>query len=207
VRARGCLVGVLGVAAGLALLGQAADVGARHLATDKIETRARQVVPESSGVHAWIRSFPFLKVGINGHVDEIGLRAARVVEKPLVFTDVIVDLKGVRVSVSQVATSAQIDVTHVDRGTITMTVLETGLAQALPASAAGSLGTAALAGAKVSVNATTRHLVVALPGVASVALPLPKADLLPCTPAVTQLADRITLSCTFTQVPSAFTSS
>jgi hypothetical protein len=190
---------VLGVAAGLALLGEAADVGARHLATSKIEQRVGQVVPEASGVHAWIHSFPFLKVAVDGHVDEIGIRAARVVEKPLVFTDVAVDLRGVRVSVSQLATAAQVDVTHVDHGTISLTVTEADLERAIPGA------TGAVTGATVSVNPATRRLVVAVPGAAAVTLPLPKADLLPCTPQVTQAGDRITLACEFTQVPSAFT--
>lgn len=192
-------MGVLGVAAGLALLAEGADVGARHLATSKVQQRVSQSVPEASGVHAWIRSFPFLKVGLNGHVDEIGVRAARVVEKPLVFTDVSVDLRGVRLSVSQLATWAQIDVTHIDRGTIELTVTESSLAQALPPQAA-----AAASGATVSINAAARQLVISVPGLAPVDLPLPKADLLPCTPQVTQSADRITLGCQFTQVPSAF---
>lgn len=199
---RGCLGGLLGVVVGLALLGEAVDVGARHVATSKLEERVSQAVPEASGVHAWIRSFPFLKVAFDGDIDEIGVRAARVVEKPLVFTNVSVDLRGVRVSVTDLATSAQVNVTEIKQGTVELTVTESSLEQALPPAVA-----ALAPRATISVNAATRQLVISVAGIAAVDLPLPKVDLLPCTPTVTQVPGGITLGCQFTQVPSAFASS
>src|SRR5579862_6388885 len=96
---RGCLFGLLGVAVGLAAVGEAADIGTRHLATSKIDQRISAAVPSSRGVHAWIHSFPFLQVAVNGHVDEVGARVASVTVHKVVFTDILVDLTGVRVSV------------------------------------------------------------------------------------------------------------
>ena len=64
---RGCLVGLLGVVVGLGFIGEAADVTARHVATSKIESRIREAVPGASGVSVSIHSWPFLKVGVDGH--------------------------------------------------------------------------------------------------------------------------------------------
>jgi hypothetical protein len=211
--ARGCLVGLLGVVAGLALLGDLADVGTRHLATSKIEQRIGQSVPEASGVRARIRSWPFLKVAVDGHVDEIDAHVSKVLVKPLVFSDVGVELRGVRVSVADMVTDARVDVTHIARGTITLTVTEGDIERALVALVPGgvrppsaAVSTNVLSHVVVSVDPVARRLVLAAPGFAKVSLALPGADLLPCIPAVAQAAASITLSCTFDHVPSAFTS-
>ena len=208
--ARGCAVGLLGVVAGLALLGELADVGARHLATSKVEQRIAQAVPEARGVRARIRSWPFLKVAVDGRVDEMGAHVTRIVERPVVFSDVDVDLRGVQISVSDMVTNARFRVTHIERGTVTLKVTEADLAQAVAGapvggSALGPIGSL-LTRAQVSVDARSRRLVVAVPGVTSVTLPLPGPAILPCTPAVAQRPSHVTLSCSFTQVPAAFSS-
>jgi DUF2993 family protein len=210
VRGRGCAVGVLGVIAGLAVLGGAGDVGARHLATSKIEQRVRQRVPEASRVHARIHSWPFLKVAVNGDIDELGVTATRVVERPLVFTDVDVDLRGVRLSVTDLLTSGSANVTHIRRGTVALSVTEPNLVQAIVAqvpAAKALLGSVPLLGrVTVTVDAAHRTLVVAAPGLPSLTLPLPGTNILPCTPTVQRLPDRVRLACTFNRVPDAFTS-
>lgn len=209
-RGRGCAVGLLGVLAGLAVLGGAADVGARHLATSKIEQRVRQRVPEASQVHARIRSWPFLKVAVDGDIDEVGVTATRVVERPLVFTDVDVELRGVRISVTDLLTSGNANVTGIRRGTVALTVSEPNLVQAIVAqvpAAKALLGSLPVLGrVTVSVDAAHRTLLVGAPGVPSLTLPLPGTDILPCTPTVERLPDRIRLACTFNRVPAAFTS-
>jgi hypothetical protein len=198
------------VVAGLALLGEVADVGARHLATSKVEQRIAQVVPEARGVRARIRSWPFLKVAVDGRVDEMGAHVTRIVERPLVFSDVDIDLRGVHISVSDMVTNARFRVTQIDRGTVTLTVTEGDLARAVAGvpvggSALGPLGSL-LTHAQVSVDAHARRLVVAVPGVTSVTLPLPGPAILPCAPVVVQRPAEVTLSCSFSQVPAAFSS-
>jgi hypothetical protein len=203
-------VAALGVVAGLALLGEVADVGARHLATSKVEQRIGQAVPESRGVRARIRSWPFLKVAVDGRVDEVGAHVARLVEPPLVFTDVDVDLRGVRLSVADMVTDARVNVTHIDRGRVTLTVTEANLVDAVAGIPVGGQALGPVGGllgrAQVSVDAATRRLVIAVPGVTRLTLPLPGTDIVPCLPSVVQRPAALTLSCTFTRVPSAFTS-
>lgn len=201
---------MLGVVAGLAVLGSAADVGARHVATSKIEQRVKQRVPEASQVRARIRSWPFLKVVGDGAVDEVGVTATRVVEKPLVFTDVAVDLRSVRISVTDLVTSGSVTVTRIGRGTVSLAVTEQSLEQAVLAReprARSVLGTAPLLGrVALSVDAAHRQLVVTARGVGTLSLPLPGTSILPCTPAVAQTAGYVGLSCTFTRVPTALAS-
>jgi hypothetical protein len=201
---------VLGVLAGLAVLGEAADVGARHYATSRIEQRVRQQVPGASGVRARIRSWPFLKVAVSGDVDEIGVTLDRVVVRPVAFTAVDVDLVGVRISVSDLLTASGIQVTGIRRGTVSLAVtegdLERAIADVVPGTS-GPLGANPLLGrALVSVDAKQRLLVVSPRGLPSFTLPLPGANILPCTPAVRESAAEVALSCTFTHVPAAFTS-
>ncbi len=200
--AKGCLFAVLGVLAGLGAIGTAADLGARHLATSPIEQRIRQQVPEASGVHARILGWPFLKVAVNGHVDEIDVRVDRVTEHPLVFSDVAVVLRAVRISQGDLVTNARVDVTRIGTGTVSLTVTESALLQALglPALPAG-----AMALANFRVDGASRSLVVTAAG-HSAKLALPKPSILPCLPAVSEPAGALILSCTFTTVPSAFTS-
>ena len=208
--ARGCLFGVLGVVAGLALLGELADVGARHLATSKVEQRISQAVPRANGVHVRIRSFPFLKVAVDGRIDEIDAHVSRIEVSPVAYTDVAVELRGVQVSVSDMVTDARIDVTHIDRGTVSVTMTESALFRALAGAPAGgsALGPvgSVLDRAALSVDGQSRQLMVAIPGVAGVGLPLPGSAILPCTPALTRAPAAVTLSCTFHNVPAAFTS-
>lgn len=200
--AKGCLFGLLGVLAGLAAIGAAADIGARHFATSKIEQRIRQQVPEASGVHARILGWPFLKVAANGDVDEIAVRVDQMAERPLVFSDVAVDLRSVHISQSNLVTNARVDVTHIGRGTISLVVTEASLLRALglPPLPAGAMSQAAF-----RIDAGSRSIVVTAAGHA-VKLALPGANILPCLPTMSQPGNELVLSCTFTSVPSAFTS-
>src|SRR5215469_1952092 len=101
-------MGALGVVLGLAVVADAADVGARHMATGKVEQRIRQVVPHTSGVHGRIRSFPFLGAAVNGRVSEV----SATIDQLAPYTDVNVALHGARVSIGNMVTALRVDVTH-----------------------------------------------------------------------------------------------
>ena len=195
---RGCLFGVLGVVVGLGVVGDAADVGARHLATSKIEQHLSQVVPHASGVHGRIRSFPFLDVGLNGHITEIGARVDHLIAAPAVYSDLVIDLHGARVSIGNMVTSLRLNVTRIQRGTVTFTLTAADLQKLVPSTLSPSQ-------VRVSVDAAHRTLVIALPSGASVRLPLPPASIVPCIPGVAPGPDGLTLGCSFTAVPTAFT--
>jgi len=209
--ARGCLLGLLGVAAGFAAVGLGVDVGARHLATARVESSVGSAVPGAHGIHARIHSWPFLKVALNGRVDEIGVHVDRLVEKPVTFTDVNVKLTGIDLRVGKLATGARVTIGTIRSGRATAEVTPAALAAAMGepvgVDAAGRLtgGKPGATPQPVVVKADqARHLFVAVPGVRVVALPLPGPDLLPCVPAVTNGGGLLNVSCTFDKVPTAF---
>ena len=189
---RGCLVGALGIVVGLAAVADVADVGARHLATGKVEQRIRQVVAHTSGVHGRIRSFPFLKAVANGHVDEVG---ATIDQLPP-YTDVTVDLHGARVSIGKLATELRVDVTRVQHGTATFNLTEAGLAKSAPTVVASQV--------HVAVDGLHRVLVLTPPTGHAAFIPLPPTSLVPCIPGVAPVADGYTFGCSFSTVPLAF---
>jgi len=203
---RGCLVGLLGVVVGLCFIGEAADVTARHVATSKIESRIRDAVPGASGVSVSIHSWPFLKVGVDGHVDDIAAHVNRVEEESVTFTDVVVELRGVRVSVTDLLTDFRVDVTSIASGDVSLVITDADLTQALHLPSLAALPAADAAAVAVSVDAATRQLVVGVPHVAAVHLSLPTAAILPCVPLVARESDAFSLSCAFDRVPEAFTS-
>jgi hypothetical protein len=194
---RGCLFGVLGVVAGLAVVTNVADIGTRHLATQKVEERIHQAVPQASGVHGRIRSWPFLEVGINGHIDEISARVDRVTVAPVVYTNLVIDLRGARVSIGNMVTSLRVNVTHIRRGTVSFTLANSYLQKAFPTVAPAQL--------RVAVDAKSRKLLLASTSGLPVVLPLPSTGLVPCIPGASPGPDGLTLGCSFTKVPAAFT--
>jgi hypothetical protein len=195
---RGCLFGALGVLAGFAVVGDVADVASRHLATSKVEQHIRQVVPHTAGVHGRIRSFPFLDVAVNGHIAELGARIDKLTVAPVVYTGLVIDLHGVRVSKSSMVTSLRVDVTHIRSGTVTFSLRFSDLQKAVPAVSPAQL--------RVSVDGTHRRLVLGRPSGSDVTLALPPTSIVPCLPGVAPGSDRLTLGCSFSAAPSAFTS-
>jgi hypothetical protein len=195
---RGCLFGALGVLAGFAVVADVADVASRHLATSKVEQHIRQVVPHTAGVHGRIRSFPFLDVAVNGHIAELGARIDQLTVAPVVYTGLVIDLHGVRVSKSSMVTSLRVDVTHIRSGTVTFSLRFSDLQKAVPAVSPAQL--------RVSVDGTHRRLVLGRPSGSDVTLALPPTSIVPCLPGVAPGSDRLTLGCSFSAAPSAFTS-
>jgi LmeA-like phospholipid-binding len=191
---RGCLVGALGVLVGLAAVADAADIGARHLATRNVERRIRQVVAHTSGVHGRILSFPFLQAAADGHVDEV----AATIDHLTPYDDVTVELHGARVSIGTMVTALRINVTHIDEGTATFHLTDSALSQAAP-----SLGSAQ---ARVAVDGLHRVLVVTPPSGHPAVVALPPKSLVPCVPGVAAAPDGYTFGCSFRTVPSAFQS-
>jgi hypothetical protein len=198
---RGCLVGLLGAVLALLLVLEGSDILARHYATSKIAQRIRSREPSAQGVSVHIRSFPFLKVLLNGHVDEIGARIARITVGPLAFVDVDVELHGLTVQKGQVF-QGHVNVTSLHTGTVTATVTAAALSQATGIPVTVGPGELIVRGipVKVSVNPSTRQLLIN--GLQPFGLP--SSDVLPCIPIVTFTAQGVGLSCTFTHVPSAF---
>jgi hypothetical protein len=190
--ARGCLLGALGVVVGLTAVGEAADVGARHLATGKVEQRIRQVVAHTSGVHGRIRSFPFLRASVDGDVREVGAT----IDQLAPYSDVTVDLHGARVSIGNMVTSLRVDITSIARGTASFRLTHAALAKEAPTVASSDL--------RVAVDGLHRVLVVTPPSGHVVLVALPPASLVPCVPGVAAMTGWYEFGCSFGSVPSAF---
>lgn len=206
-RSRGCLLGLFGAIVGLALVAVLVDAGARHYATSRVENRIRASAPESRGVTARIHSWPFLQVAVNGHISEIGAHVVRLVEKPLVFSDVDVDLRGVSIDQGTLGSQGRLVVTHIDSGNVTLTVTPSDLAVAagVPVALSGAVTGAAPGHVKIAVDGAKRELVVDVSGVRRFAFALPGVNVVPCVPNVSVTGVGITLACTFTRVPDALT--
>jgi len=207
VRGRGCLIGLIGVLAGLGLIGGVADVGARDYTTSKIEQRIRQSVPDATNVKAEIHSFPLLKVGVDGHVDEIGASMGLTVGA-LDFTNIDVQLRGVRISVTDLF-QGKVTVTRISSGTASLTVTDASLVNAVIQSfPTGGINPSNLAkvlgNLRFTYYITSRELVIKLPGLTALRFPLPDTNLVPCVPSVAVQGTNLTLSCEFSQVPKAF---
>jgi hypothetical protein len=188
---RGCLIGALGALVGLAVVADAADVGARHLATSKVEQRIRQVVAHTSGVHGRIRSFPFLKAAVDGHVTEVGAT----IDQLAPYSDVTVDLHDAHLSVSTMVTALRVDVTQIAHGTASFRLTDAALAREAPA---------APSGVHVAVDGLHRALVLTPPTGHVVVVALPPTSIVPCLPGVAPTTDGYTFACSFGTVPTAF---
>ena len=201
------MLGVLGALVGLALVATLIDAGARHYATSRVEDRIRVAAPESRGVKARIHSWPFLQVAVNGQIDEIGAHVAQLVEKPLVFSNVDVDMRGVRVDQSRLAAEGRLVVTHINSGNVTLSVMAADLAAAagVPVAVAEAASWVASARVRISVDAAKRQLVFDVAGLKRFSFGLPGVNVLPCVPTVTVTGPAVVLACSFTRVPDALT--
>lgn len=195
-RTAGCLLGVLGVVVGLAAVLIGGDIAARHYATSRIEQRIRADAPTAREVHGHIHSWPFLQVGLNGHVDEMGARIGSVKSGPLLFTNLDVEIHRIRISTSGLI-SGHVTVNSIGEGTVTADLPLPAILVQLKLPDVSALS--------VIADGPSRTLVVKVAGLQVARLPLPSADLFPCVPAVGVHPDRLSLACAFTRVPAAFT--
>jgi len=101
------------------------------------------------------------------------------------------------VSISDMVTSLRVDVTRIDRGTVSFTLADSYLDRVAPGVAAASR--------RLSVDAKRRVLVVGGPAGLPVVVALPATSLVPCLPGASPGPAGVTLGCSFTTVPAAFT--
>jgi hypothetical protein len=203
------VVPALLVIAGLLFAG---DVFARRYATGQLSDRISAAVPEASGVHARVRSFPFVaKVVWDGKVDEVGAHIDRLAPvHGVVFTNLDLDMRGVVLDGDDFANSHQVTVTRIREGTVNVSVTAQALTDALGRSVhitGGLVNVAVLAGPLVrAMPALTpaRQLVLRVAGLPLLAVPLPSVKVLPCAPQLKVGEGVLTLRCTFTAIPNAF---
>ena len=191
----------------LGALGVGADVGAKQWAEGQIESRARAEVPADVSVAAQIHAFPFLPaLFLNGKVAEAEAHFKNIKAGVLTFSDVVVDLHGIRVNRHELLNNRRVQVESISEGTVTAEITAAALTSALrgvPVVIANGEVKVTIAGASVvaRVAVSGNALQLGVPGVGSIAIP--KTRLVPCVADVTVLAGRIRLSCTIHDVPPA----
>jgi hypothetical protein len=204
----GTLVPVVAVVAGLLVAG---DIGARRYATGQLSDRVSAGVPDASGVHARIHSFPFVgRVLLGRSIDDVGVHIDRLTgRRGVVFSDLDVDLRGVTVDRHALVNQRKVKLARIKRGTVTFALTQQAISDALgrptEVSSGGVLVTG-LGGRQVRGTVTVapnRGLVLSIVPLPPLGVPLPTLRVLPCLPSVTLAAGRVDFSCTFTTVPAA----
>jgi hypothetical protein len=209
----GCLTTLIPIVVVIIGLLFAADVGARRYATSQLADRISSSVPEASGVHARIKSFPFVgRILTHGDISVVGAHVDRYQGKGLVFSDIDVELRGATLDKKALINDRQARLTHIDNGTVSVGVTQEALSTALGRTVTVTPGavTVAFTGSspvRAQVGLFGPNLVVRAGFLQPITVPLPTGKLLPCLPALTMGQGRIDMHCSFTQIPDAFRTS
>jgi DUF2993 family protein len=179
---------VLGVVLA-ALLGL--DVGTRLWAQGQVEAAARREAPEASA-DAHIDAFPFLPPLLTGgHVAHVDVELRNVGVDRLKFDRLAFSLDGVEVSRRSLFRDREVDLIDIDRGTVSAELSVGAVARLIGRRLPEGQLTARLRGRALELRA----------GPAVVTVPLPRASLLPCDGVVRVTAEKVTVSCTVTEIP------
>jgi hypothetical protein len=204
----GMLVPALAVVAGLLVAG---DVAARRYATGQLSDRVSAAVPEASGVHARIRSFPFLgRILFNASISDVGVHIDRVaVAGGLAFSDLDVDLRTVVLDGDVLWNQRRVVLRRIGRGTVSVSVTDTDLSSVLgrAVTVQGGAISVVLLGRPVAASvqvSSARQLTVTIGRLPAYTVALPSAKVLPCHPKLTITTGRMVLGCAFTGIPPAF---
>lgn len=186
----------------------AVDQGARIVAQNKLEERARAEVPDATDVEAEISSFPFLgRLLVSGSVPRVEVRAERSVVGDLVAAGVEVGLKGVELD-RDALFSGQVRLQGIDSGVITIELDAAGLARVLPVpvSITGGEVRVTVAGRSVIAQPTVigGALVLSVLGLSTFTIPIDRNGLVTCQAAHVAIEDgTVRLSCGIGEVPPA----
>ncbi len=195
----------LGVFVALAV---GADVAARGAVSAMVDTRAQQEAPPGTRVSASIRGFPFLPpLLFGGEVSRASVHLENIPAGTLVFAEVDIDLRGVRIDRGRLINEREARITAIDRGTVTATVTQEALGDALkvPVKMAGGAITVTVLGRDIRVTPRVENRRLTLQGELQrpFTLVIPPIPYVPCVGQVTVLAGRMQLSCEIEDVPPA----
>ena len=195
------LVAVLVVAA----LG--ADVVLKGRAESRLAAEVMAQSPDTNGVRARIRSFPFLaRLLTSGKVAQVDITAQHANPGGVTLTDVFVQLDEVELDPDQ-ARKGRAVVRSIGRGRVHADLGQDQINSRLPKQVQVQLeqGRAVINGpggtegkltispeGKIQLRIGSRSLLD---------LPVPDTDLLPCRPSATVVTGALRLSCEFTEVP------
>jgi hypothetical protein len=163
------------------VLGAGADVVARGVAEDELTSRVHHAIPGASEgtTTASIDSFPFLgRLVATGRVDGVTVHQEGVTARGIRFTAIDVDLEGVHIDRGALARHRRVELTGIDRGTVTATV---GLGELLRLA-----GSAAAGGVRLDLGVLF---------IGDVRLDLAGAPLLPCVTSLRFEGAAVALTC------------
>ena len=186
-----------------------ADRAALATASSNLRRRAQESVRNRGEAHARIESLPFLgRLLVSGSIEDVHVRVNRVGGGPLTFASVRADLHRVTVSRSELIRNRRVRLTGLRRGTLTAELTQEEVSRAVGATVrflANGRASISVRGvrAEAAVRVGNGTLTLRPAGLAALALPIPRAPLLPCaTQSVQVLEGRVRASCTVDRLPS-----
>jgi len=184
-----------------------ADVVLKNRAETELADRVMAKVPQTSGVRARIRSFPFVgRLALSGHVEQVDVTAQHSGAGGVDLNDITVRVEDVEMDTGA-ALHGQAVVRSIKRGFVRADLRQDRVNALLPKQFQVQLqqGSAAITGpggSQAQLTATPEgKIVLGIANRALLELPLPKTALLPCHPTATFVPGAIRLSCTFSEVP------
>ena len=199
-------VAVLLVAA-VAVVGLGADLVLKNRAENELATQVMARVPQTSGVRAKIRSFPFVgRLARSGEIAQLDVMAQHSGAGDLSLNEILVKVEGVEMDTGA-AMRGRAVVRSIKRGSVRADLRQNEINSRLPKQFQVELqqGAAVVSGpggsqAKLTVSpeGAIRLSIGERP---LLDLPLPNTALLPCRPEATFVPGAIRLVCTFDEVP------
>lgn len=184
----------------------AADFGARIYVQDQLGQRIDASV---AGADAQVKigGFPFLfKLVTAGHVDRITAHLVHAADGAFVLDDIDITVTGVTINRSRFLQHRQLEIDHIDRGTVVAQMSQADLDQLVGVPVVLEQGTAQATVAGVTVTArvsvVNNRLEVHAAGL-PVSVAIPALPVLPCQANIAIVPGRLIASCTFTQIPPA----
>ena len=190
----------------VAVLLTGVDLAAKRAAEQQLADVTHRAVAAAGPTSAQIDSFPFLgRLVVAGRVARVRVRQVGVAAGPLRFGAVSVDLHGVSVDRDRLLRRREVELTGIDRGTVTAELTQEAVSAVLGVQVtfAGGRATARVGGVAVSVAPSSEDGALLLRPAAGRALrlALPPVPLLPCVDRVAVGDGRAVLACTVHDVP------
>lgn len=184
-----------------------ADGVLKNRAETELAEQITQRVPETTGVRARIRSFPFVgRLLVSGKVSQVDVTAQHSAAGGLALADIRVRVEEVEMD-TDAAMDGRAVVKSIDRGSVQADLRQSEINSRLPRGFQVQMGqgTATVSGpggaeARLALSPEGR-IQLRIANRALLDLPLPETALLPCRPEATFVPGALRLVCTFTEVP------
>lgn len=206
-RRLGCLTGGLIVLLLLVAIAVVADRLLLAAAEDEAERRIDAAI-DADDVRVEVRSLPFLpRLVADGQVERIDVEVDDLTQSGVTFAEIAVRLEGLEIDRDE-ARARRIVVESIERGTARVVLGQGELSDLVGVTVSLGDGTVTVGGITVTAPAFSvsgAELFIGLEGVGGVTIPLPTADLVPCSLDVAVVPGALELTCTLDEVPTLLT--